>query len=49
MAEIESDLTLIGLWQSPFVLRARIALNIKNLQYVFHEEKFGTKSELLLK
>lgn len=45
----ESDLTLIGAWQSPFVLRARVALNIKNLQYVFHEETFGNKSELLLK
>ncbi|GMN27754.1 hypothetical protein TIFTF001_049396 [Ficus carica] len=49
MAETKSDVTLIGAWQSPFVLRAQIALNVKNLQYVFHEEKFGTKSELFLK
>ena len=45
----KEDLTLIGAWPSPFVLRARIALNIKNQEYHFHEESFGTKSDLLLK
>ncbi|GMN41743.1 hypothetical protein TIFTF001_010962 [Ficus carica] len=37
MAETESDLTLIGAWPSPFVLRARIALNVKNLQYLLKD------------
>ncbi|XP_042493018.1 glutathione S-transferase U17-like [Macadamia integrifolia] len=45
----ESDVKVIGLWPSPFVMRARIALNLKSVDYEFLEEKFGTKSELLLK
>ena len=44
-----NELTLIGAWPSPFVVRAQIALNVKNLEYHFHEEAFGSKSELLLK
>nr|AZL41274.1 glutathione S-transferase [Datisca glomerata] len=45
----KSDVKLLGGWPSPFVMRARIALNIKSVPYEFLEEKFGSKSELLLK
>jgi glutathione S-transferase len=44
-----TEVKLIGSWASPYVTRARIALNIKEVQYEFLEESFGTKSELLLK
>ncbi|KAJ6852298.1 glutathione S-transferase U17-like [Iris pallida] len=40
---------VLGGWPSPFVMRARIALNIKGREYELVEEKFGSKSELLLK
>ncbi|KAL7091525.1 hypothetical protein ACP275_12G111500 [Erythranthe tilingii] len=43
------EVKLLGAWPSPYVLRARIALNIKRVNYEFLEEKFGTKSDLLLK
>uniref|UniRef100_A0ACD5VDZ6 Uncharacterized protein n=1 Tax=Avena sativa TaxID=4498 RepID=A0ACD5VDZ6_AVESA len=44
-------LTLLGFWTSPFVLRARFALNLKGIPYTYVEEDlFGdnTKSRLLL-
>ncbi|KAK4727023.1 hypothetical protein R3W88_031940 [Solanum pinnatisectum] len=44
-----NDLKILGAWPSPYVMRTRIALNIKSLAYDFLEEQFGTKSELLLK
>ncbi|CAM8881745.1 unnamed protein product [Rhodiola kirilowii] len=43
------NVKLIGAWASPYVMRPRIALNIKSVGYEFLEEKFGQKSELLLK
>ena len=43
-----SDVKLLGAWPSPFVIRVRIALNIKSVKYEFLEETFGTRSELLL-
>uniref|UniRef100_A0A5B6ZHY8 Glutathione S-transferase n=1 Tax=Davidia involucrata TaxID=16924 RepID=A0A5B6ZHY8_DAVIN len=44
-----SDVKLLGAGPSPYVNRAQIALNIKSVNYEFLEEKFGNKSELLLK
>jgi glutathione S-transferase len=45
----KSDVKVLGSWPSPFVMRPRIALNIKSVDYEFLEETFGSKSELLLK
>ncbi|KAF5199354.1 Glutathione s-transferase u18 [Thalictrum thalictroides] len=45
-----SDVKVLGSWSSPYVIRTRIALNLKNIDYQFLQETFGTgKSELLLK
>src|SRR5664279_4522728 len=43
-----TEVKLLGTWSSPNTTRARIALNLKDVQYEFLEEQFGTKSELLL-
>ena len=40
---------VLGLWPSPFVMRPRIALNIKSVEYEMIEENLNPKSELLLK
>ncbi|KAJ1296515.1 hypothetical protein BS78_01G307100 [Paspalum vaginatum] len=46
----DDELKLLGMWASPFVLRARLALSFKGLRYEYVEEEiFGDKSELLLK
>ncbi|KAF3431383.1 hypothetical protein FNV43_RR26114 [Rhamnella rubrinervis] len=44
-----SEVKVVGAWTSPFVMRPRIALNIKNVNYSFVEENLAKKSELLLK
>ncbi|XAR64966.1 Glutathione transferase [Bertholletia excelsa] len=49
MAGASSDLKLLGAGPSPYVNRVQIALNLKAINYEFLEEKFGSKSELLLK
>lgn len=45
----ESEVKVLGVWASPFVMRPRIALNIKNVNYTYVEENMENKSELLLK
>lgn len=44
-----SDVKLVGNAISPYVNRVQIALTLKSIHYEFLEEKFGAKSELLLK
>ncbi|GAA0142087.1 transferase [Lithospermum erythrorhizon] len=44
-----SEVKVLGIWPSPYVIRARIALNIKSVNYEFVQEPIGSKSELLLK
>jgi hypothetical protein len=44
----KSEVKLLGSWASPYVMRPRIALNIKAVEYDFLEETFGSKSQLLL-
>ncbi|KAF5176832.1 Glutathione s-transferase, partial [Thalictrum thalictroides] len=46
---VASDVKVLGSWASPFVMRPCIALNIKNVDYEFLQEEFGSKSDLLLK
>ncbi|KAE8672164.1 Glutathione S-transferase U16 [Hibiscus syriacus] len=46
----ESNVKLIVSWPSPFMLRARIALHLKSIDYEYNEENLlEPKSELLLK
>ncbi|KAG2707320.1 hypothetical protein I3760_05G143300 [Carya illinoinensis] len=45
---ISDDVKLLGAWPSVFVMRPRIALNIKSVDYKFLEETLGCKSQLLL-
>ncbi len=44
----KSEIKVVGAWPSPFVMRVRIALNIKSVDYEFLQEKLGSKSQLLL-
>ncbi|KAJ1427734.1 Thioredoxin-like superfamily [Sesbania bispinosa] len=46
----QSEVKLIGKWSSPYVMRAKIALNIKSLEYENFEENetLNPKSDLLL-
>uniref|UniRef100_A0A803MB24 Glutathione S-transferase n=1 Tax=Chenopodium quinoa TaxID=63459 RepID=A0A803MB24_CHEQI len=43
------EVKVLGAWPSPFVMRPRIALHLKSIEYDFIEETMQPKSELLLK
>ncbi|TYI67635.1 hypothetical protein E1A91_D08G032100v1 [Gossypium mustelinum] len=46
----KSEVKLLGAWPSPFMLRVRIALHLKSINYEFIEvDLLGPKSELVLK
>ncbi|RDX66720.1 Glutathione S-transferase U17, partial [Mucuna pruriens] len=45
----KSEVKLIGKWSSPYVIRVKIALNIKSVEYENIEDSLNPKSELLLK
>ncbi|CAO2183750.1 unnamed protein product [Urochloa humidicola] len=42
------ELKVLGAWASPFVLRVRVALHLKGLDFEYVEEDLASKSELLL-
>ncbi|KAL5722510.1 glutathione transferase [Ranunculus cassubicifolius] len=44
-----ADVKLLGSWASPFVMRACIALNLKNIPYEYLQQDMENKSQLLLK
>ncbi|KAL6641366.1 hypothetical protein ACP70R_019547 [Stipagrostis hirtigluma subsp. patula] len=48
MATGGDDLKLLGVWDSPYVNRVQIVLNLKGLSYEYVEEDLLNKSELLL-
>uniref|UniRef100_A0A0E0R1M7 glutathione transferase n=1 Tax=Oryza rufipogon TaxID=4529 RepID=A0A0E0R1M7_ORYRU len=48
MAGGGDELKLLGMWASPFALRAKLALSFKGLSYDYVEEDFKNKSDLLL-
>ncbi|MFQ6625411.1 hypothetical protein Gotur_005278, partial [Gossypium turneri] len=46
----KSEVKVLGAWPSPFMLRVRIALHLKSINYEFIEvDLLGPKSELVLK
>ncbi|ONL99388.1 glutathione transferase37 [Zea mays] len=47
-ADKDPELKVLGVWSSPFVIRARVALNLKGLAYRYVEDNLDSKSELLL-
>ncbi|KAK9152970.1 hypothetical protein Sjap_000450 [Stephania japonica] len=48
MAEESSSLTLLDFWPSPYGIRVRLALSLKDIPYTYKEEDLQNKSPLLL-
>ncbi|KAK8631122.1 hypothetical protein V6N13_079885 [Hibiscus sabdariffa] len=49
MASSDGEVKVLGTWSSPFVMRARIALNLKSVHHEFLQERLWEgKSQLLL-
>jgi glutathione S-transferase len=44
-----SELRVLGTWSSPWVIRVRVALELKGLSYDYTEEDLAAKSDLLLR
>lgn len=42
------DVRLLGAWTSPFVMRVRIALNVKSVDYEYVQVRMRPKSRLFL-
>jgi glutathione S-transferase len=42
------EVKLLGMWASPYVLRAQLALSLKGISYEYVEEDLKSKSEQLL-
>ncbi|KAK1666526.1 hypothetical protein QYE76_054685 [Lolium multiflorum] len=47
--EEAGKLQLLGAWMSPFVIRVKVALQMKGLRYEYIEEDLQRKSDLLLR
>ncbi|XP_062205260.1 probable glutathione S-transferase GSTU6 [Phragmites australis] len=45
----DAEVTVLGVWPSPFAIAVRVALNVKGVRHTYVEEDLVDKSELLLR